>query len=265
METLYCQRWRRGKPRYRPAGEVIDTRLYDVEPIPGDQKARAFIQEHHYLKSYPAARRRFGLYHRGTLVGVAVYSHPVNDKTLAVFPGEPKESLELGRLVLADSVPANGESWFIARCFDALRKEGFIGVASFCDPLPRLGMRGEVVFKGHIGVIYQAMNAVYLGRSKPGMINVLPDGSVMHRRSIQKIRGMEQGWEAAVRRLVQFGAPSPEGDIRKWLDAALAAVSRPVRHPGNHKYAWILGRRWRRLLPPSLSYPKAAPIHPSLF
>lgn len=167
MESLFCQRWRDGKTRYRPAGEVIKPREFEVGAIRGDQEARAFIERHHYLRSYPAARRRFGLFRKGSLTGVAVFSHPVNDRSLAVFPGTASESLELGRLVLLDDVAANGESWFVSRCFDALRREGFVGVVSFCDPLPRQGEGGEVVFNGHIGVVYQALSAIYLGRSQP--------------------------------------------------------------------------------------------------
>ena len=42
----------------------------------------------------------------------------------AVFPDlEPyAESLELSRFVLAESVPANGESWFLARCWRRSRQ-----------------------------------------------------------------------------------------------------------------------------------------------
>ena len=42
----------------------------------------------------------------------------------AVFPDlEPyAESLELIRFVLAESVPANGESWFLARCWRRSRQ-----------------------------------------------------------------------------------------------------------------------------------------------
>ena len=78
---------------------------------------------HHYSLSYPSARVRFGLFTRGCLVGVAVFSHPCNDRVLtSVFPLSPLESVELGRFVLLDSVPANGESWFLARTFECLAR-----------------------------------------------------------------------------------------------------------------------------------------------
>jgi hypothetical protein len=109
---LFTQRWRERRESYRPAGEPINPRLYEVAELPGDRDAKEFIVAHHYLASYPSARARFGLFTCGELVGVAVFSHPCNDRVLtSVFPLDPLESVELGRFVLLDSVPANGESW----------------------------------------------------------------------------------------------------------------------------------------------------------
>jgi len=45
--------------------------------------------------------------------------------------------VELGRSVLLDSVPGNGETWFLARCFEQMRKSDLIGVVTFSDPVPR--------------------------------------------------------------------------------------------------------------------------------
>lgn len=159
------QRWRDHRDSYRPAGEVIDPHAYEVAPIADDRTPKAFVLAHHYSGSYPSARFRFGLYRGGALVGVAVYSHPCNDKVLtSVFPGQALASVELGRFVLLDDVPGNGETWFLARTFELLRAQGLAGVVSFSDPTPRATATGRVVFPGHIGTIYQAHNAVYLGR-----------------------------------------------------------------------------------------------------
>jgi hypothetical protein len=116
------QRWRYGRTLYRLPDEVINTSEYDVAAIARDRDAKTFVTTHHYSRSYPAARYRFGLYHKGTLAGVAVFSVPCNDKVLTnVFPLPAVLSAELGRFVLLDCVPGNGESWFLARCFAALR------------------------------------------------------------------------------------------------------------------------------------------------
>src|SRR4051812_33664326 len=102
------QRWREGRDCYRPAGETIRTRDYEVAALAGNATARRFVLRHHYSGSYPAARFRFGLYRGADLVGVAVFSHPCTDRVLSLFGGPPTESVELGHFVLLDEMPANG-------------------------------------------------------------------------------------------------------------------------------------------------------------
>lgn len=256
MQLDLAQRWRDRKASYRPAGEVINPRTHEVVALPGDAMAKAFVLEHHYSGTYPAARFRFGLYRGASLVGVAVFSHPCNDEVLtSVFPGAARDSVELGRFVLLDEVPSNGETWFLGRAFELLRQEGLRGVVSFSDPLPRRAADGSVTTPGHVGVIYQAHNGVYLGRGTARTLHLLPNGSTFSARAAQKVRCRERGWRYAVDQLVAAGAPEPTVELREWLAAAMARLRR-VRHPGNHKYAWGLHRRVRRSLPASLPYPR---------
>src|SRR5262245_59840194 len=137
-----AQRWRARRASYRPAGEPIDAHAYEVACIADDTTAKRYVLEHHYSASYPAARFRVGLYRRAQLVGVAVFSHPCNDQVLAVLPTERLEAVELGRFVLDQDVPANGETWFLAAAFALLRHEGIRGVVSFSDPMPRARLDG---------------------------------------------------------------------------------------------------------------------------
>lgn len=270
MLTPVVQRWRAHRSLYRPAGEPINTRAYEVAEMPGDTEARTFVEAHHYAGTYPAARFRFGLYRSNALVGVAVFSHPVNDKALSMFPGAPVESVELGRLVLLDDVPANGESWFVAQCFEGLRRHGLMGVLSMSDPVPRAKSSGETVFAGHIGTTYQALNALYLGRATARTLLILPDGRVFSDRAAQKIRAQERGWRYAAEQLVSAGAPAPDGDPRAWLTRALPLVTRKLRHPGNFRYVWTLKHRDRKhlRLPKGLTleslppYPKVLGLPP---
>lgn len=255
------QRWRNHRTCYRPEGELINPALYDVATIDGDHQARAFIEAHHYSKSYPAARFRFGLYEKGALVGVAVFSHPCHDRVLtSVFPFPAIMSVELGRFALLDTVPGNGESWFLARCFEKLRSESLEGVVSFSDPLPRKAADGRIVHRGHVGTIYQAFNGVYLGLSAKRSLRLLPDGTVLSDRAIQKIRRQERGWRYASGILQDFGALPLRGDPVAWLSHWLPKLTTRVRHPGNHKYAWPLSRLARKVLPASLAYPKQLPL-----
>lgn len=253
------QRWRAGRDRYRPAGEPIATHLYEVAAIADDSTPKAFVVAHHYSRSYPAARRRFGLFRGAELAGVAVFSQPVHNGVItSCLPGTAAESLELGRFVLVDDVPGNGETWFLGRCFEALRAEGFIGVVSFADPCPRTAIDGSVVLPGHVGTIYQAHNAVYVGRGDARTLKLLPDGRSFNHRAEQKIRQRERGFRHAAAVLERAGAaPLDDGDdAAAWLAAWLPRLTRPLKHRGAHKYIWALDRRARRHLPVGRPYPK---------
>ena len=259
---VLCQRWRERKASYRRIGSDFRPADHDVQELAGVQVARAFIEEHHYSGTFPAARFQFALARHGELAGVAVFSVPASNAVLTrVFSGEATDSVELGRLVLLDEVPGNAESWFVARCFELLRDRVPRGVVSFSDDMPRTDVHGRVIFAGHIGIIYQALNAVYLGRGRGGPVKLLPDGRVFSRPAEMKIRSGRQGWKYAVRQLEAAGAnPLDGGDPVEWLNRELPLVTRVLRHPGNHKYCWGLHRGVARRLPKSKQYPKRAVV-----
>lgn len=254
--SLLNQRWNSGRDSYRPPGELIRTSDYGVATFHDDNTPKAFVCRHHYSGTFPAALRRFGLFRRDELVGVAIFSVPVRDEVLKPLPGSPRDSAVLGRFVLLDNVPGNGETWFLARCFDQLRADGMVGAVSFSDDCERVTADGRVVFAGHVGTIYQAFNAVYLGRARPETKYLLPDGRVFDRRTLMKAKSGTRGRRYAVDQLVAAGAESPRGDLRTWLAEWLPRVTRAVRHPGNHKYVWAIDKRARRALPKSEPYPK---------
>jgi hypothetical protein len=133
-----------------------------------------------------------------------------------------------------------------------------VGVVSFSDPVARATVTGEVVFLGHVGTVYQALNATYLGLGTSRTLRLLPDGRVFSARSEQKIRAQESGCRYATEILLAAGAPEPVRgeDPGAWLRRVLPLVTRKMRHGGNHKYCWALARRDRRYLPASLPYPK---------
>lgn len=56
------QRWLFRRDSYRPTAEPINTAAHEVAKIDDDTTPKAFVLTHHYSGSYPAARRRFGLY-----------------------------------------------------------------------------------------------------------------------------------------------------------------------------------------------------------
>ena len=190
-----------------------------------------------------------------------MFSHPCSNAVLTnVFDAPVLSTVELGRFVLLDSVAGNGETWFLARSFELLRERSIVGVVSFSDPHLRRTASGEVIHLGHVGTIYQAHNAIYIGRSMARTLHLLPDGRVFSDRSAQKIRSGERGWRYAAAQLENFGSrpvPANAEDRAEWLSESLALVTRRIRHKGNHKYAWALSKAIKRQLPTSLPFPKA--------
>ena len=266
LDQQSCLRWRGQRSAWtHPDQGVIRTRDYEVAPV-AEVPARAFVEAHHYSGSWPSPRLRYGLYQGEALVGVAVFSVPMQQKVLTIpFPTLTPmwESLELGRFVLLDTVPANGESWFLARCFELARKEEVRGIVSFSDPFPRTTADGIVVFPGHVGWIYQASNAIRAGRSTRRTLTLLPDGTVLSDRAQQKVRRQEEGYEGTERRLRDYGA-SPRRDSEggaAYLKRSLVEIgARKVSHPGNFRYLFRLGsareKRAIELGLPSDPYPK---------
>lgn len=273
-----CLRWqqRRSSLRFLREHERLQPGRYRVGPL-AEAAAKAFVCAHHYSGSLPATRLRYGLWDREDeqLVGACVLSVPVQERVLTkVFPGlEPyRQSLELGRFVLLDRVPANAESFFLARAFAQAAADGIRGVVSFSDPLPRRRSDGSVLMPGHVGTIYQAANALYVGRGAAGTLLLLPDGTTLNQRSLQKLRAGHRGRAYVLARLLALGAqPPPEGaDVDAWLGRELVAIgARQLRHPGNHRYAFRLGRdrrerRQTQVALPAADYPKRRDELPAL-
>lgn len=76
------QRWRNGRDFYRVPDEVIRTSDYEIVTMTTEREIRQLIETHHYLKSLPPSRWRFGLYRHEQLVGAAVFSYPTNNRTI---------------------------------------------------------------------------------------------------------------------------------------------------------------------------------------
>lgn len=272
MITDFTQRWRDRRATYKLAGirgETFNSRHYEVAEIE-ERVARAFVVENHYSGSFPSALVSFGLFRGEKLCGTFVSSVPQGKRVLAkVFPDSEGMPTDCGRFVLSDEVELNGESWFHARCRELLTRMGFTGLLAFADDVRRTNVQGEIVFLGHLGISYRAGNAMFLGRGTARTVQLLPDGRVFGERAISKIRKGEKGWCGAATRLEALGAPPvPEDPCERltWLHAALAAHTRPLRHPGPLRYAWRLHPRATVLGTPQ-RYPRLRhdDIQPRLF
>jgi hypothetical protein len=266
-----CQRWRDGGGTFLMPGqrEEFDRRKYSVDVI-SEAIARTFVQRHHYSRSYPAALFRIGLFGKNAeLEGVAVFSVPMNQRVIPSYTGlAPNEGAELGRFVLLDSAPRNSETHFLGASFKLLRRERphLKAVVSYSDPVARRNASGQLMTPGHVGIIYQAHNGRYMGRSSPRTLHMGVDGRILSPRTLSKIRLGEPGWEAAQRMLEGSGAPARRigEDGPAWVARVLeCGLFTTVRHAGNHCYAWAVAkgprrRELERAFRPGRPYPKQA-------
>lgn len=279
---VLTQRWRHGTPRWRPVAEGgFDAHHYEVAPI-SEAAAGDYIRTHHYAKSLPSTTHRYGLIEHDTggprLVGVATLGVPMSRAVLTnVFPAlvPYQESLELNRLVLAEEVPGNGESWFCARVFHhASADHDLRGVVTFADPVPRWRVNDgapTLIKPGHCGIVYQALGFEALGRSTPRSLIILPDATALSARSLAKVTGGETGAAGVIARLVDLGAPPPDQQrqpgpraAQLWLRQALNHIGAGrIAHPGNYRFAARTGTRAQRtrtvIAMAATPYPKPEP------
>lgn len=276
--TDLCQRWRDRVPTWRRTSEGgFAPDLHRVIAIP-EGPARRFVERHHYSGTWPAVRFAYGLQRidepagpdepaGGRLLGVLSLGIPMNGAVLDIFEGTRRyaETLELNRLVLLDRAESNAESWFCSKAFKAAALQGIRGVVAHSDPQPRTRQTPdgpELISPGHIGHVYVAQDFLYLGRTRPRRLTVLPDATVLSERAAAKIRRDEVGHKGAARRLTNLGAPPrQDGEAgAHWLARALEEIgATTLHHPGNHRFARSIGRRRTRLLGTAYPAPRASP------
>lgn len=254
MITTRSQRWRDRRCRWVPAASEIDPGTIAVDVIDTVREATPFVHQHHYAGSMPLTRLSVGLFRNGgggrsELVGVCVFSHPVNNASVPKSAGleDPRTACDLGRLVLLDDTGGNAETWLLSRAFRLLRREKpeIISVISYADPIRRVDNRGQVFMPGHVGALYSVMGSRYTGRSSARTDLILPSGQPISGRAISKIRNAQSGHRYAVDQLVRAGAREPYvGEDRSaWLgDLERSGFLRRQRHPGNHIYLFPLTR-----------------------
>lgn len=111
-----------------------------------------FMMKRHYARRKVGAKRAFGLFDNGALVGCVLFSQPASYTlcTSVCGPDFKPYVIELSRLSVPRRSP-NAASYLVGR---ALRLLGDAVVVSYADA----GV-------GHIGSVYQATNWLYTGRS----------------------------------------------------------------------------------------------------
>lgn len=160
--------------------------------------ARRYIIDNHYsCGCHNAPSACYGLFYNGELIGALVFAVSCSENVRASILGKGTEGgvTELHRLHILDGTPKNTESWFIARCIKSLKTDmpEIKVVISFADPM-----------EGHVGMIYQATNALYYGTSGNTTFYIDRDGRLRHPRqsgkNITLADATKMGWTPTKRR-----------------------------------------------------------------
>ena len=147
---------------------VILEKLKDeVEIIPATTQDVAQFVQKHYLHQFPTGTKRiYAVLHKQQdgskpMVGCIIYGTPFHtvSKFLAPVGIKPNEVLELKRLFIDDIGLRNIESFVIGQTIKLLKKD---------MPEVRVVVTFADEKAGHVGSIYQATNAIYLGQSQDG-------------------------------------------------------------------------------------------------
>lgn len=135
--------------------------------------ANSIQAENHYLHTKASCLFGFGLYENDSIIGVILYGNPTAPTTLDICgKGNRKEVIELTRLWIKDGTPINTESFFIGNTIKKIKKKIII---AFADPE-----------YNHIGVIYQATNFIYTGRSDRGGNVIAIRNNKIHNKTLWK-------------------------------------------------------------------------------
>src|SRR3984885_12440535 len=243
--TVACQLPPPNRPTSLPARPPFDPSRFGVEPI-DTTDARTFVETHHYSGRFPVEIASYGLFESkpnacAALVGVAVFSIPVNTPAALTALLEPGQTVcDLGRFILNDHVLANAETWFLTRAYRALRQHKTLAdgrtprfpfSTSYSDPCPRPRF-DHIIFPGHVGIVYQAKNACYTGRSRARLSD----------RALSKLRADDNDARHVYARLREHGAPplrAGESGARYLERALIEGPFRRIRHRGNHRYVLL--------------------------
>lgn len=242
--------------KFSPKGYFVD--------VPSWYETVDFIAKNHYTGSVRFARLTVGLFNEDEeLCGVIMYASPAQAATIPCYLGiEQKYGVELSRLILKEGLGRNSASWFISQANKFLKLEmPFIkGIVTYADPFTLTDCIGNVTKTGHLGHVYQATNATYLGKTTPKYILVDKSGVVFNQRGLSKITCPKQGRgvERHVRKVLGIARRKETVDVKVWLnDSITEAISngtlRKIKHPGLHVYGYDLGGVTFKQ---SLPYPK---------
>lgn len=138
--------------------------------------AKGIIENNHYSHKMPqAVKECYAIVDSLFIIGIVVYSIPANRYMFSCVGLD--DGWELSRLWLKDGMKRNTLSHSVAQTLKAVQPDN---IMSYADAQ-----------YGHCGYIYQALNFIYLGKTKPEK-RYLIDGKLITRRGLGRRKGITE-------------------------------------------------------------------------
>jgi hypothetical protein len=179
----------------------------------------------HYSRSMPSGRLvTIGAWEGGRFIGAVVFGRGASSEIASPFGLRQSAICELCRVALGPHAAPTSRIGAVAVRLLRRQSPGLRLIISFADPE-----------HGHVGVLYQAMNWLYLGTTnRESLIQI--KGRLFHPRTVAS----------------RYGTRSID-----WLRAHVAADAGHVRTLPKHRYALPLDDAMRQQLAPRVQpYPK---------
>lgn len=137
------------------------------------EAAKYAVEHWHYSKTMPAGKTvKLGVWENGIFIGVVIFSRGANNHIGSQYGLDQTRVCELTRIALKQHKTQVSKIASIAQKIMLSLSPELRLIVSYADP--------EM---GHIGAIYQAMNWVYVGKSKPQRFTLGLDNKIVHKRS----------------------------------------------------------------------------------
>lgn len=156
------------------------------------EAAKHACQTWHYSGTVPAGKTlKIGIWENGQFIGVIIYSYGANNNAPKSFGLKQTEICELTRVAMTSHITP------VTRCLALSRKF----LVRQCPGIKLVFSYADKTNQGHLGVIYQADNWLYLGERSTGDKGAyyVINGKKIHGRSARAKYGhvskFPEGWE----------------------------------------------------------------------
>jgi len=147
------------------------------------QAAKYAVEHWHYSHCMPAAKAVYvGVWESQRFIGCVIFSRGANNHIGNLYGLQQTEVCELTRVALTEHLSPVSKITAIAIKMLKRLSPGIRLLVSYADPL-----------QSHVGIVYQAMNWIYTGKTRAQRFALRPDGSIEHKRSVVARLGTVSG------------------------------------------------------------------------